>query len=141
MSKVSNVSNVSKVSKVSKPSLWRRLADSAHSLDADDLRQESDDCNAAKCASAKRGELTTVQGRLRHVVFTPNESVPTVEAELFDGTGTIELIWLGRRQIAGIEPGRTLLVTGRVGEHAGRPAIYNPALRAAPPRLRRAPTS
>ena len=109
-----------------KASFWRRLSDSAHSLDADDLRQESDDCNAEKCAGATRGQVTTVQGRIRHVVFTPRESVPTVEAELYDGTGTIELIWLGRRRIAGIEPGRTLVVTGRVGSRDGRPAIYNP---------------
>jgi hypothetical protein len=35
-------------------------------------------------------------------------------------------VWLGRRRIAGIEPGRTLLASGRVGEHDGRPAMYNP---------------
>ena len=116
-----------------KASLWRRLADTAHSLDADDLRQESDDCKAEKCAELTLGERTTVQGRLRHVVYTPSESVPTVEAELFDGTGTIEIIWLGRRRIAGIEPGRTIQVTGRVGEHDGRPAIYNPRYELRPP--------
>jgi RecJ-like exonuclease len=109
-----------------KASFWRRLSDSAHSLDADDLRHESDECNAEKCAAVSRGQVTTVQGRLRHVVFTPRESVPTVAAELFDGTGSIELIWLGRRRIAGIEPGRTIVATGRVGSHEGRPAIYNP---------------
>lgn len=109
-----------------KPTLWRRLVDSAHTLDAGDLRQESDDCRAAKCNGLQRGEMTTVQGRLRHVVYTPRESVPTVEAELWDGTGSVELIWLGRRRIPGIEPGRTILVTGRVGEHEGRRAIYNP---------------
>ncbi|MCW2529831.1 MAG: Nucleic acid binding OB-fold tRNA/helicase-type [Pseudonocardiales bacterium] len=109
-----------------KASLWRRLVDSAHNLDADDLRQESDECQAARCGGLKLGEMTTVQGRLRHVVYTPRESLPTVEAELFDGTGTVELVWLGRRRIAGIEPGRTIQVTGRVGEHDGRRAIYNP---------------
>jgi RecJ-like exonuclease len=95
-------------------------------LDEDDLRLETEGGNGECCGGALRGEVTTVQGRLRHVVYTPRESVPTVEAELFDGTGTIHLIWLGRRRIAGIEPGRTVQVTGRVGTHDGVPAIYNP---------------
>jgi hypothetical protein len=49
-----------------------------------------------------------------------------VEAELFDGTDSILLVWIGRRRIPGIEPGKTLQVRGRVGERDGRKAIYNP---------------
>ncbi len=73
-----------------------------------------------------RGEVVTIAGRLRSVVYTPTETVPTLEAELFDGTGTIGLVWLGRRRIAGVEPGRRIVASGRVGVHAGRLAIYNP---------------
>ena len=46
--------------------------------------------------------------------------------EVFDGTAAIGLVWLGRRRIAGIEPGRRIVATGRVGVHNGRLAIYNP---------------
>ena len=109
-----------------KAPFWRRLAASAGTLDAADLRQESDEVHAEKCGGLRRGEQVVVHGRLRHVVYTPREHVATVEAELFDGSGSIELVWLGRRRIAGIEPGRTILVRGRVGEHEGRAAIYNP---------------
>jgi hypothetical protein len=35
-------------------------------------------------------------------------------------------VWLGQRRIAGIEPGRRIVASGRVGVHAGRLAIYNP---------------
>jgi hypothetical protein len=35
-------------------------------------------------------------------------------------------VWLGRRRVAGIEPGRLLTARGRVGVHDGRLAIYNP---------------
>lgn len=82
--------------------------------------------NAQNCAGLRRGQRVVVQGRLRHVVFTPREAVPTVEAELFDGTGAVTLVWLGRRRIPGIEPGRTVLASGSVGVHDGKPAIYNP---------------
>jgi hypothetical protein len=38
----------------------------------------------------------------------------------------VTLVWIGRRRIAGIEPGKTLLVRGRVGERNGQKVIYNP---------------
>ena len=65
-------------------------------------------------------------GRLRAVVYNPRVNVPTLEAELFDGSAAIDLVWLGRRRINGIEPGRWVMVKGRVGVHEGRHAIYNP---------------
>ena len=49
-----------------------------------------------------------------------------LEAELFDGSAAIQLVWLGRHRITGIEPGRRILAKGRVGLHDGQLAIYNP---------------
>jgi RecJ-like exonuclease len=116
-----------------KPPLWRRLVDPAGALDAAELAQVSDASNCQKCVALRRGEQTEIQGRLRHVVYTPRESLPTVEAELFDGTGSVALVWLGRRRITGIEPGRMIRASGRVGEHDGHPAIYNPRYELRPP--------
>ena len=95
-------------------------------LDAADLRQDAELTTDWRCGQLERGEHVVVRGRLRHVVFNPREAVPTLSAELFDGSGTITLVWLGRRRIPGIEPGRTVLARGSVGEHDGHPAIYNP---------------
>jgi hypothetical protein len=72
------------------------------------------------------GSCARVVGRLRAVVYTPSETVPTLVAELFDGTDSIDLVWLGRRRITGLEPGRRVVAQGRIGEHEGRKAIYNP---------------
>jgi hypothetical protein len=65
-------------------------------------------------------------GTLRSVVLRPRETVPTVEAELYDGSGSIDLVWLGRRTIAGIEPGRRIRVEGMVCEVEGRRTLFNP---------------
>jgi hypothetical protein len=65
-------------------------------------------------------------GVLRSVVLHPRQDVPTVEAELFDGTDTLDLVWLGRREIAGIVPGRRLRVDGMVTDRDGRRTMYNP---------------
>jgi hypothetical protein len=52
--------------------------------------------------------------------------VPALEAELWDGSGLITLVWLGRRRIAGIEPGRSVKVTGRVGAQDKLRVMFNP---------------
>lgn len=108
------------------PSLLRRLTASAHRLDADELRSQVEEMSCTPVETVHHGDPVTVTGRIRAVVYTPTEHVPTLQAELFDGSGSMTLVWLGRRRIAGIEPGRRLVATGRVGVHDGRPAIYNP---------------
>ncbi|GAA1987012.1 OB-fold nucleic acid binding domain-containing protein [Isoptericola halotolerans] len=65
-------------------------------------------------------------GVLRSVVLRPRQNVPSVEAELYDGSGTLHLVWLGRREIAGIEPGRRLRVEGMVTVRDGRRTMFNP---------------
>lgn len=95
-------------------------------LDADELQDEV----VQRCCVPVRelccGNTAEVVGRLRAVVYTPSETVPTLTAVLSDGSDVMELIWLGRRRIVGIEPGRRVLARGRVGDHNGRPAMYNP---------------
>ena len=54
------------------------------------------------------------------------DAAASLEAELFDGTEGVTLIWLGRRRIPGIEPGRTMRVRGRLAVREGRKVLYNP---------------
>ena len=70
--------------------------------------------------------MTVRSGSLRTVTLRPRGGVPALEAELFDGSGAITLIWLGRRQITGIGPGRQLEVEGRIGVQDGVRVMYNP---------------
>jgi RecG-like helicase len=107
-------------------SLLRRLTASASHLDAVQLREQVEQRSCVPLRDLQPGKCVQVVGRLRAMVYTPSETVPTLEAELFDGYDSIELVWLGRRRIAGLEPGRRVVVRGRVGEHNGRRAIYNP---------------
>ena len=76
----------------------------------------------------------SVSGVLRSVTLRPREGVPALEAQLYDGSGTLDLVWLGRRSIAGIEPGRRLKVDGMVCLVDGRRTVFNPRyeLRARP---------
>jgi hypothetical protein len=68
----------------------------------------------------------TVCGTLRSVTLRPRAGVPALEAALYDGSGTINVIWLGRRRIGGIEPGRRIRVEGMVTHCDGELALFNP---------------
>jgi RecJ-like exonuclease len=106
--------------------LVHRLTASASNLDAAELREQVEQRSCVPLRELTKGRCVEVVGRLRAVVYTPSETVPTLEAELFDGTDSIDLVWLGRRRITGVEPGRRVVARGRVGVHNGRMAIYNP---------------
>lgn len=107
-------------------SLLNRLTATPERLDAVELEDFVAERACCPVRELEQGEFRDVVGRIQSVVYTPSETVPTLEATLYDGTDTLELVWLGRRRIAGIEPGRRVLARGRVGEHNGRLAMYNP---------------
>jgi hypothetical protein len=104
----------------------QRLTADDHTIDAEELRAEAASAGCEPVAACRKGEVVTVTGRLKSVVYTPRETVPTLEAELFDGSGSVTLVWLGRRRIPGIEPGRSLTARGRFAAFDGRQVIYNP---------------
>ncbi len=104
----------------------QRLTADDTTIDAQELRAGTDRAGCELVSACRKGAVVTVTGRLRSVVYTPRETVPTLEAELFDGSGSVTLVWLGRRRIAGIEPGRTMTARGRFASFDGRKVIYNP---------------
>ena len=65
-------------------------------------------------------------GTLRTVTLRPRGTSLTMEADLWDGTGNVTLVWLGRRDIPGISPGRRIVVHGRVARINGELTMYNP---------------
>jgi amino acid transporter len=72
-------------------------------------------------------EVADLAGVRRTVTERPREAGLTMEADLWDGTGHVTLVWLGRHSIPGIQPGRRLVVRGRVARIKGERTIYNPA--------------
>lgn len=106
--------------------LVKRLTKDVSELDADELSENSAAGGARAAADCRSGEEVVVLGRLRSVEIRPSSEAASLEAELFDGTDGVTLVWLGRRKIPGIEPGRTLKVRGRLAERDGRKVLYNP---------------
>ncbi|WP_006241869.1 OB-fold nucleic acid binding domain-containing protein [Mycolicibacterium tusciae] len=107
--------------------LTRRLTEAPDQLDVDELADDAANTGASKAIDCQRGQEVTMVGLLRSVECNGKGCAGGVKAELFDGTDTVMLVWLGQRRIPGIESGRTLKVHGRVGKlDNGSKAIYNP---------------
>ncbi len=104
----------------------QKLTADDQAIDAEALQSDVATSGCAPVSACRKGQVVTVTGRLKSVVYTPRETVPTLEAELFDGSGSVTLVWLGRRRIPGIEPGRSLTARGRFAAFDGRRVIYNP---------------
>ncbi|MFY1669361.1 OB-fold nucleic acid binding domain-containing protein [Plantactinospora sp. WMMB334] len=117
---------------------WRgflqRLTASEAEIEAEELRRESAECGSTPAGQCMRGQVVSVSGRLRTVVYTPRTNLPTLEADLYDGSDVVTLVWLGRRHISGIEPGRQLTARGRMAVRDDRKVIYNPYYELEPPR-------
>ncbi len=105
---------------------FKRLAASPAELEADDLRQESQQSGCVRIDNAGDRDVVTVFGHVKCVSLAPRAGAPTLEADLYDGSAMLTLVWLGRRKIAGIRPGVELVATGRVSHHDGRRVIFNP---------------
>src|ERR1700677_2684977 len=100
--------------------LTRRLTEDPEQRDAEDLCDEAVTTGAQRAIDCERGQEVTVVGTLRSVECKGKGCADGVRAELFDGTDTIELVWLGQRRIPGIESGRPLGGQGRLGQTDNR---------------------
>ena len=75
--------------------------------------------------SVRARDLVTIEGRVRRLQIG-TAAGKALEAHIFDETGGLPLLFLGRTTIAGIEPGVTIRASGRVGEFKGRLGMANP---------------
>jgi hypothetical protein len=105
---------------------WAGLAASDAERAADDRRRRADRWGGDRVDRLPGRCRATVCGTLRSVRLCPTESSCALEAELCDGTGTVLLVWLGRRRVPGLEPGRSLRAHGTVTDRDGLRVIYNP---------------
>ena len=67
-----------------------------------------------------------IAGRIRSLRVETAKGTPNLECEITDGTGNLLLVFIGRRQIPGVESGTRLVVEGMVGSWKHRLAILNP---------------
>jgi RecG-like helicase len=68
-----------------------------------------------------------VGGEVRAVRIVPRAGAPALEVTVSDGRGQVTAVFLGRRKIAGLSPGRKVALHGVVAQDRNRVLVYNPA--------------
>ena len=76
-------------------------------------------------AGAHARDRVTVQGKVKAVQLGASAG-RSLEVQIFDETGGLRLIFMGRERIPGIEPGTVVRASGRIGEFRGHLAMANP---------------
>lgn len=104
----------------------RRLGQSNAELESEDLQRNVQNEGAVPIRTCEDRQQVSLTGTISTVTITPRAGHPALEVELRDGSGAVTLVWLGRRQIPGIDPGRTIKIWGRISCHEGRRLLYNP---------------
>lgn len=82
--------------------------------------------DAVPIAQVKHRSRVKVVGRVHQVRVQPRAGIATMQVTLSDGTGEIQIVFLGRRHIPGISPGTFMSAEGVVGEHSSRLEMLNP---------------
>ena len=85
-------------------------------------------------ASTRVSDLTdrsvaTIVGTIRSLIVRPSVGVKSLEAEIEDGTGSVVVIWLGRRSITGVAPGSDIEVRGLMSRDSRGWRTFNPTYR------------
>jgi hypothetical protein len=106
--------------------MLHRLTSSSADLEAEELQEDVEEAGHTPVLGCADRQRASVSGTLRTVTLRPRAGVPALEAELWDGSGSLRLVWLGRRQIAGIDPGRRVVAEGLVQLHDGQRTMFNP---------------
>ncbi|MER5929351.1 OB-fold nucleic acid binding domain-containing protein [Streptomyces sp. NPDC002054] len=103
-----------------------RLSSTQEELHSAELQEDAEAAGCTRICDCHDRQIVKVTGTLRTVTLRPRAGVPALEAELFDGSAALDVVWLGRRSIVGIEPGRRMIASGRIAMSHGRRVLFNP---------------
>lgn len=103
-----------------------RLTTPVEQLDREDL--------AAFCAASGFTAIDDLEprsraatgGEVRSVRIVPRAGAPALEVTFSDGQHSATAVFLGRRKIAGMTPGRRLAIEGMVARDGKQRVLYNP---------------
>ena len=108
---------------------WHRWTRTQAQVEAEELQEQlrgSDDAALTAIDCCTPGQTVTVRGMVRSVTLRPKSHAPALEIDLYDGSGSISVVWLGRRRIPGVKAGLELRLEGMVTVRDGLPTMFNP---------------
>jgi RecG-like helicase len=78
------------------------------------------------CDQLEPRTVARVVGEVTSVRIVPRAGAPSLEVGVSDGRGTVTAVFFGRKKIAGLAPGRRVVIEGMVAPLNNRPFMYNP---------------
>ena len=99
---------------------------SSEVLDAQEASRAARAAGFDCCADIDQRDRVRLTGFVSSIVIPPPSAPVAVEADVFDGTGTVTAIWLGQHRIPGIGPGTRLVLEGSAARRGHHRIMYNP---------------
>lgn len=107
--------------------LKRRLTASVDELDKVRLQDRYEGLDLTPIGEAPMRTPVRIGGEVQALQVVPRAGSPSLEVTINDGSGRAVAVFIGRRRIAGLDPGRGILLEG-VGRHERhRTVLINPA--------------
>ena len=103
-----------------------RLTADETEREAEQLQHQVAAVGADKVSACRERDSVCIAGTIRSVTLKTVAGSPSLEAEVYDGSGSVVAIFLGRRRIPGIEAGRSIKLTGRLTMQEHHQTIFNP---------------
>jgi hypothetical protein len=103
-----------------------RLRAPVEHLDREALQEWTAGTGATPIGEVVPRVRTTIAGEASSVRIVPRAGSPSLEVTVTDGTGFATGVFLGRRKIPGITPGRRLRFTGVAAQKGRILEIFNP---------------
>lgn len=104
----------------------KRLGASNAELESEERQRAAASAGANKIGECRDRQAARLRGTITVLTMKPRAGMPWLEAEFSDGSGSITLIWMGRREIPGVTAGREMIVSGRISYVDGRRRLFNP---------------
>jgi RecG-like helicase len=106
---------------------FRRMAESDEQRYAEEIQGWAAKVpGAVPIADAPVRSRAKLAGVVRRITVRPLEGSESLEAVLFDGTGEVTVVWMGRRSIHGLNLGTRLIVEGMLAEQRSGRRVVNP---------------
>jgi hypothetical protein len=90
-----------------------RLFKAETELTAEELQEQVEELGASVIADLEAGDNAVDQD-------------PKFTLEVFDGSGVVNVVFLGRRTVQGIKPGAEIRLVGRITKELNVLTIFNP---------------
>jgi hypothetical protein len=115
----------------------RRMVDRLTETDEDrlaaEIREWADTIpGSVRIQEAPERQRVKLAGAVRRITIRPVKGFEGMRLLLFDGSGEVSVLFLGRRSIPGLTLGSRLVVEGVLGREGGARQLVNPSFEFVP---------